>query len=170
MKKQDRSNGKATCVAINSVLTRIISEGSNEEAAGQRWNRGPSPLLLLSLSLSLLFSSCSSLVAAFTYIIIVMMIMTTLKPRSQWNPQAHRRVAKRFPRRRAVCFSFSSSRDETYYRVAWRSGRPELSRNSLPGLTRNRRAYVCINSARVHTWYGGRHWYRGNVAFIRKFE
>ena len=123
MKKQDRSNGKAACVAINSVLTRIISEGSNEEAAGQRWNRCLSPLLLpslsLSLSLSLVFSSYSSLVAAFTYIIIVMMIMTALKPQSQWNSRAHRRVATRFPRRRAVCFSFPSSRDETKLITEW---------------------------------------------------
>ena len=86
MKKRDRSKEEAMCVAIKLVLTRIISEGSNEEAAGQRWNRDPSSflassnlLLLLSLSASpslFLFSSCNSLVAAFTYIIIVMMIMT----------------------------------------------------------------------------------------------
>jgi len=57
-------------VAINLMLTMIISEGSNE-AAGRRRNR------VLSSSLSLSFSASSS-VTAFTYVIIVMMIMTGL--------------------------------------------------------------------------------------------
>lgn len=84
LKKRDRSNNRRAraSVAINSMLTTIISEGSNE-AAGRRRNRVPSS------SLSPLFSASSA--AAFTYVIIVMMIMTTALGHGQWNTFATER-------------------------------------------------------------------------------
>lgn len=105
MKKQDRSNGQARSVAINSMLTRIISEGSNEEAAGQRRNRGQQLLVSCPLLSSLLSLFPSWLPCSRIYLHNYHHDdYDCARLRSQWNPRARRRVATRFPRRRSSLF------------------------------------------------------------------
>lgn len=97
-----------------------------------------------------LFSLPGSLVAAFTYIIIIMMIMTALGYGAN-GIHGHVAAWQRVSLDAVPLFS-SLRRTKTYYRVARRNGRSELSGNSLPAVT-----CIRMNGIRVyHRTYRGK--------------